>query len=113
MSVALYWLGNFLLLAGSFLLLTGALGFLRFRDFYARVHTCGVTETLATTCIILGLVLQSDGTLTQVKLLMILVFVLFCSPTAGHAVAKAAWTAGVRPRDRRGAPDVSLTPDGH
>lgn len=111
MSVALSWLGDLFLLAGSFLLLTGALGFLRFRDFYARVHACGVTETLATSCIILGLVLHSDAAVAQLKFMLILVFVLFCAPTAGHAVAKAAWTAGVRPRDGRGEARVPLPPE--
>ena len=111
MSVALSWLGDLCLLVGSFLLLTGALGFLRFRDLYARIHACAVTETLATSFIILGLLLQSDGAQPQFKLVMILLFVLFSSPTAGHALAKAAWTAGVRPRDGRGAPDASLIPD--
>ena len=38
MSAALSWLGDFFLLVGSFLLVTGALGFLRFRDLYARIH---------------------------------------------------------------------------
>ena len=104
MSIALYWLGNVFLLLGSFLLLTGALGFLRFRDFYARIHACGVTETLATSFILIGLLLQSEGVQPQFKLVMMLVFVMFSSPTASHALAKAAWTAGVRPRDGRGAP---------
>lgn len=111
MSMALHWLGEMCLVAGTFLLLTGALGFLRFRDFYARIHACGITETLATSFIILGLVLQSEGAQSQVKLLLILLFVLFSSPTASHALAKAAWAAGVRPRDRRGHPDASLSPD--
>ena len=95
MSAALSWLGDFFLLVGSFLLVTGALGFLRFRDLYARIHACAVTETLASTFIILGLLLLSDGAQPHIKLLMILVFVLFSSPTASHALAKAAWTAGV------------------
>ncbi len=96
------WVGNICLFIGSFLLLTGALGFLRFRDFYARIHACGITETLATGFILLGLFLHSDAVLPQIKLVMILLFVLFSSPTASHALAKAAWNAGVRPRDSDG-----------
>ena len=113
MSAALSWLGDLCLLFGSFLLLTGALGYLRFRDLYARIHACAVTETLATSFIIAGLFLLSDGAQPHIKRFMILLFVLFSSPTASHALAKAAWTAGVRPRDGRGAPDPSLVPDEH
>jgi multicomponent Na+:H+ antiporter subunit G len=109
-SVIIAWASDVCLLIGSFLLLTGALGFLRFADFYARIHACGVTETLATAFIIAGLLLESDGALPQFKLLLILLFVLFSSPTASHALAKAAWNAGVRPRDARGQQDLPLPP---
>lgn len=98
------------LLIGSFLLLTGALGFLRFRDFYARIHACGVTETMAASLILLALILQSDAALPQVKLVLILLFTLFSSPTASHAMAKAAWNAGVRPRDSGGKHKLPLPP---
>ncbi|NND68373.1 MAG: monovalent cation/H(+) antiporter subunit G [Halioglobus sp.] len=111
MSVALSWLSEVFLLLGSFLLITGAIGFLRFRDFYARIHACGLTESLATSLILIGLMLQADGALPLFKLLMILLFLLFSSPTASHALAKAAWTAGVRPRDRHGVTGLALAPD--
>ncbi len=89
---------------GSFLLLTGALGFLRFPDFYSRLHACGVTETLAAFFIVLGLLLQSQDLLPQAKLLLILLFITFSSPTASHALAKAAWRAGIRPPGEGSAP---------
>ncbi|TXS94290.1 monovalent cation/H(+) antiporter subunit G [Parahaliea maris] len=107
------WVSGVLLLVGSFLLLTGALGFLRFADFYARIHACGVTETLATSCILLGLLIQSDSAVPQFKLLLILLFVLLSSPTSSHALAKAAWNAGVRPRDNRGKQPLPLPPGEH
>jgi multicomponent Na+:H+ antiporter subunit G len=112
-SVVLDWASDACLLIGSFLLLTGALGFLRFADFYARIHACGVTETLATTFILVGLLLQSEGSIPQFKLGLILLFVLFSSPTASHALAKAAWNAGVRPRDSRGQQELPLPPAKH
>lgn len=92
------------LAVGSFLLLTGALGFLRFPDFYSRLHACGVTESLAAFFIVLGLLLQSQDPLPQVKLLLILLFITFSSPTASHALAKAAWRAGIRPPGDGNAP---------
>ena len=43
-----------LLLIGSFLCLSGGVGILRFPDFYTRMHAVGVTETLATSMILIG-----------------------------------------------------------
>lgn len=113
MSALTGYLADACLLLGSLLLLTGALGFLRFQDFYARIHACGVTETLAAALILLALLLLSGDPLPRVKLGLILLFILFSSPTASHALAKAAWNAGVRPRDNRGKGDIPLPPGEH
>ena len=78
------------LLIGSFLCLSGGLGLLRFPDFYTRMHAVGVTETLATAMILIGLMLQSPDTLVLLKLMVILIMTLFISPTASHALAHAA-----------------------
>lgn len=110
MSSLVTLLSDTCLLLGSLLLVTGALGFLRFRDFYARIHACGVTETLATALLLLALVLRSEDLLPQLKLGLILLFILFSGPTASHALAKAAWNAGVRPRDRDGNEDIQVPP---
>ncbi|MEJ2420019.1 MAG: monovalent cation/H(+) antiporter subunit G [Exilibacterium sp.] len=78
------------LLGGSFLLVSGAVGVLRFPDFYTRMHAAGVTETLAAALILIGLMIETGWSLVLVKLSMILLFILFTSPTASHALAKAA-----------------------
>lgn len=88
------------LLAGSFFGLTGALGLFRFPDFYTRLHSAGVTDTMATLFIVLGLVLQSNSVLVGVKLGFILLFVMITSPTASHALAKAALHSGLKPYQR-------------
>ena len=78
------------LLIGSFLCVSGGVGILRFPDFYTRMHAVGVTETLATAMILIGLMLQNPDGLVVVKLMMILLMTLFISPTASHALARAA-----------------------
>ena len=78
------------LLLGSFLCLSGGVGIIRFPDFYTRMHAVGVTDTLAAAMILIGLMLQNPETLVLLKLLMILLMTLFISPTASHALAKAA-----------------------
>ncbi len=70
--------------------LTGGLGILRFPDFYTRMHAVGVTDTLATAMILIGLILHNPDFLVDVKLMIILLMTIFISPTASHALANAA-----------------------
>lgn len=86
-----------LLAIGCFLLISGSVGLLKFPDFYTRMHASGVTDTLAATLIIVGLMLISGWSLALLKLAMILLFILFTSPTANHALAKAAQHGGLKP----------------
>jgi len=78
------------LLIGSFLCISGGVGVLRFPDFYTRMHAVGVTETLATAMILIGLMLLNPAGLVLLKLIIILLMTLFISPTASHALASAA-----------------------
>ena len=78
------------LLIGSFLCISGGVGILRFPDFYTRMHAVGVTETLASAMILIGLILHNPDFLVDIKLMIILVMTLFISPTASHALANAA-----------------------
>lgn len=86
-----------LLALGSFLILSGAIGVLRFPDVYSRMHAAGITDTLGASAILLGLMLLAGWTLVLVKLVMILAFLLITGPTSGHALGKAAWKSGLQP----------------
>ena len=87
----------FLLLTGGVFGVIGGLGLIRFPDFYSRLHGAGVTDTLCAICIVFGLALQSGISLLTLKLLLILLFLLFTSPTASHALARAAMVDEVEP----------------
>jgi multicomponent Na+:H+ antiporter subunit G len=76
--------------AGIALLVTGALGVLRLPDFYSRMHAAGITETLSALLIVSVLMLKVGWGVGFFKLLFILAFVFITSPTASHALAKAA-----------------------
>jgi multicomponent Na+:H+ antiporter subunit G len=91
------WAGYAALLAGLAFVLIGAVGVLRFPDFYTRLHAAGVTDTLGAELMLFGLVLQADSLLTAAKLLLIGLFLFITSPTATHALANAAHTAGLQP----------------
>jgi multicomponent Na+:H+ antiporter subunit G len=86
------------LLAGSFFCIVGGIGLVRLPDFYSRMHGSGITDTLGAGLVLVGLMIQGGLTLVTVKLIMILVLLLLTSPTATHAIAKAAFTAGVEPQ---------------
>lgn len=85
------------LLAGGAFSVIGGIGLIRFPDFYTRMHAAGITDTLGAGLIILGLLFQAGLTLVAVKLIFILFFIFFTSPTSTHAVAHGAWVSGLRP----------------
>ncbi len=85
-----------LLMAGSAFVLIGAFGIWRLPDFYSRLHPAGLTDTMGAGLILLGLLLQAEAAMVAIKLLIIAVFLLFTSPTTGHATARAALAAGLR-----------------
>lgn len=97
MSTAISWLSGLFLLIGGFFCVVGGIGVLRMPDFYTRMHAASVTETLGVGFVLLGLMLLAGWTLITVKLLMIGVLIYFVSPTASHALAKAALLRGIKP----------------
>ncbi len=95
--IILQIISGLFLLVGSSVLIIGTIGLLRFPDFYTRLHAAGVVDTLGVMSIISGLILLAGFSLVSVKLLLILVFILLTSPTAAHALAKAALHGKLRP----------------
>ena len=91
------FLSSLSLLIGCFLCISGGVGILRFPDFYTRMHAVGVTDTLTAAMILIGLMFLSPDSLVTVKLIMVLLLTLFISPTASHALAKAASRNGLIP----------------
>lgn len=85
------------LLAGGGFVLIGGIGLLRLPDFFTRLHAAGVTDTMGMGLVVLGLMLQSGWSGPTVKLALIFAFIFLTSPTATHALAKAALHGGLRP----------------
>jgi multicomponent Na+:H+ antiporter subunit G len=85
------------LVAGGVFCVIGAVGLIRMPEFFTRIHAASVTDTLGAGLILAGLVLQAGFTLVAVKLLMIGVLILFTTPTATHALARAGLARGLKP----------------
>lgn len=86
-----------LLVLGGVFGLVGALGLHRFPDFYTRTHASGLVDSFSAPMILIGLLLQAHHPLVAIKLVLILLFLFFTSPTAGHALVRAAFFHGLRP----------------
>lgn len=98
MTMLLDILSALCLAGGGFFCLVGGIGLLRMPDFYTRVHAASLTETLGAGLILLGLMLHEGFTLVTVKLLMIGLLIFFASPTASHALTRAALLRGLKPQ---------------
>jgi len=96
-SIIIDIFGWILIGSGAFFVMTGGLGLLRLPDVYCRIHAAGLTDTLGAGLMMVGLMLYAGATLVTVKLILVLVFLLFTSPTASHALAHAARLDGVVP----------------
>jgi multicomponent Na+:H+ antiporter subunit G len=97
MTLALDLLSWFLILVGGAFGIIGGIGLLRLPDFFSRIHAASLTDSMCAPCIIGGLMLQSGLTLVTVKLAFLIVFLFLTSPTASHALAKAALHGGLHP----------------
>ena len=86
-----------MILAGSFFVIIGAVGILRFPDFWSRLHAASVTESAGMILLLIGMALQTGWTLIAFKLGVIGIFMLITGPTSTHAVANAALVSGLRP----------------
>ncbi len=92
---------------GLFFFGGGAVGILRFPDFYTRLHPAGKLDTMGSFCMLAGLAIFNLGhysiaeILTSLKIMLIVVFVFLSSPTATHAIVEAGIAAGLTPWTRK------------
>ena len=74
--------------------LVGCLGLVRLPDVYNRLQAGTKCVTLGTFLILLGVILRFGFGAMGVKALLCLWFIAMTSPTAAHAIARAAHRAG-------------------
>jgi multicomponent Na+:H+ antiporter subunit G len=92
------------IIVGCVFSIISAIGILRLPDVYTRMHAAGIGDTAALGAFSVGMMLQAGWSITTTKLMLILLFMFFASPTTTHALAKAALAGGVKPmvhEDRR------------
>lgn len=97
MSILLELLSWVSLIAGSIFIVIGAIGLIRFPDFFTRLHAASIVDTLGCILIVFGLMLQAGLSIVTIKLFLVVIFILFTTPAASHALAKAALHGGLKP----------------
>ncbi len=85
---------------GAFFFLVGTIGILRLPDFYTRTHAATKCDTLGAGSILVALAIYTGLEFDAFKILAIAAFILLTSPTAGHALARAAFRTGLTPWTR-------------
>jgi multicomponent Na+:H+ antiporter subunit G len=97
----------FLILCGLVFMTGGALGIVRFPDFYSRLHPAGKLDTGGLVIILSAFALHTllpltlTALITSVKILLIVVFVFITSPTAIHSIVDAGVRAGLVPWEKK------------
>jgi len=84
------------LLAGGAFAVIGGIGMIRLPDLFTRMHAAGITDTLGAGLMVVGMIFQAGFTQVSIKLVLIMIFIFFTSPTATHGVLP--WTLRVRLR---------------
>ena len=90
MDTAVSYAAGLLIILGVILFALGAIGILRFPDFLTRMHAAGKCDTLGGLLVVTGIALHNGLALGSLKILFIAVFIFLTSPTATHAIARAA-----------------------
>jgi multicomponent Na+:H+ antiporter subunit G len=86
-----------LLAGGVFFVFVGAVGIIRLPDLYTRTHAASKSDTLGVVLSLAAATLIFENFSMQLKVFALLLFMLVTTPTATHAIARAAFDQGVTP----------------
>lgn len=77
------------ILAGSFFILVAAIGILRFKDLYSRLHAGTKAPSFGIFLLLVGISIYFNTPAVYVKSLFIIVFVYLTAPLSAHAIVKS------------------------
>lgn len=89
--------GGGVVAVGVMMLLAGALGLLRFPDFYTRLHAARVSDGIGAAIFLVGLAILSGEAALALRLLLMAVLVVVLAPVMAHLSANAAHSGGLAP----------------
>ena len=80
---------SLLIVFGAMWILIAAIGLLRFKDLYSRIHATTKATSLGILLIIIGVIFYFDFWDVTLKSILIIVCVYLTSPLAAHSIAKS------------------------
>jgi len=86
-----------LALLGAFFGAVAAIGLIRMPDVYTRAHAASKSDTLGAVLTIAAVAVALQSDLSTVKSVFLLLFMFITTPTAAHAIARAAQDQGIEP----------------
>jgi len=102
-SMAVRIIIDILLLIGFYFALAGVVGLLRMPDSYCRMQSSTNVATLGMLGALIAALVYSavtGATGMAIKLGCLCVFNIITNPIASHAICKAAYKLGIRPKDK-------------
>ncbi|MBF0209837.1 MAG: monovalent cation/H(+) antiporter subunit G [Desulfamplus sp.] len=101
------YIAGLLIIAGLFFFLIGSIGMIRLPDFYSRLHSAGIIDTMGLFLTMSGMAIlvlndfNLGNFLSALKIILIVIFVFLTSPTATHAIVDAGIRAGLKPWEKK------------
>ncbi|MBN2260027.1 MAG: monovalent cation/H(+) antiporter subunit G [Clostridiales bacterium] len=74
---------------GMFFFFVGTIGILRFPDALTRAHSAAKADTLGALLSLTGLVIYNGFDISNIKILMVIIFLWTTNPTATHIIARS------------------------
>lgn len=85
------WLAGALVLGGSVLALTAAIGVVRFPDTLARMHAATKPQVLGLMLVLLGALIRLRGSHDAGMVTVSIIFALITAPVVAHRVGRLAY----------------------
>lgn len=80
---------SILILLGSFFILIAAVGLLRFKDLFSRMHATTKATSFGILILIIGVGLFYSTAIIWLKAAIVVIFIYLTAPLAAHSIAKS------------------------
>lgn len=80
---------SILVFTGVFFILVSAIGLLRFRDIYSRLHATTKATSFGILLLMIGVSVFFNDVIVYFKAFFVVVFIYLTAPLAAHSIAKS------------------------
>ena len=94
-------IGGAIAVVGVGFVVGGAVGLLRFPDFYTRIHAASVASGVGAVLVVVGLAVSAPDVSLALRLALLGMLMAALNPALAHIVASAAHVAGLAPLSGR------------